>query len=200
MVPPHPLGAVPQACPAGQVVAGMHPQTLGVPPPPQVCPVPVHVAGPHVRTGQPFAGVKVPQFAPIAHVVEHVLWHWPVASHVVLIGHVPQVIVPPQPLGAVPHACPAGQVVAGVHPQTFGVPPPPQVCPVPVHVAGPHAKTGQPFAGVSMPQFAPIAHVVEHVLGHWPVASHIVLIGHVPHATMPPHPSGADPHTALPQA
>lgn len=39
-----------------------------------------------------------------------------------------QVIVPPQPSGAAPQATPAGQVVAGVQPQTFGVPPPPHVC------------------------------------------------------------------------
>ena len=38
----------------------------------------------------------------------------------------PQLIVPPQPSGSVPH-CPGWQFF-GVQPQTLGVPPPPQVC------------------------------------------------------------------------
>jgi hypothetical protein len=160
----------------------------------------VHVAGPQVSVGQPLPGLNVPQFAPIAHVVAQVLMHFPDALQAWLAPHAGHVIVPPQPLGAVPQACPAGHVVAGVHPQTFAVPAPPQVCPVPVHVAGPQVSAGQPLPGLNVPQFAPIGHVVGHVLWHWPVASHVVLVGHVPHVTMPPHPSGADPHTALAQA
>jgi hypothetical protein len=53
-----------------------------------------------------------------------------------------------------------------MHPQTFGVPPPPQVCPMPVHTAGPHVMIGQPFAGLNVPQLVPAAHVVAHVLTH----------------------------------
>jgi hypothetical protein len=44
------------------------------------------------------------------------------------VEHVPHVSVPPQPSGADPQCWPAGQVVAGVQPQTPGVPPPPHVC------------------------------------------------------------------------
>jgi hypothetical protein len=40
----------------------------------------------------------------------------------------PQVIVPPQPSDAVPQVWPAGQLVFGVQPHTFGAPAPPQVC------------------------------------------------------------------------
>jgi hypothetical protein len=36
-MPPHPSAAVPQASPAGHVVAGVQPHLLAVPPPPQVC-------------------------------------------------------------------------------------------------------------------------------------------------------------------
>jgi hypothetical protein len=36
-------------------------------------------------------------------------------------------IVPPQPFGLVPQFSPAGQLVAGVQPQTFVAPPPPHV-------------------------------------------------------------------------
>jgi hypothetical protein len=69
----------------------------------------------------------VPQSAPAAHAVAHVLTHWPDALQASLAPHAGHWTVPPQPLGAVPQACPAGQVVAGMHPQTLGDPPPPQV-------------------------------------------------------------------------
>jgi hypothetical protein len=68
-----------------------------------------------------------------------------------------QLIVPPQPSDAVPHA-PAGQVVAAVHPHWFallGVPPP-HVCGevhVPQLTVPPH-----PFGAV--PQLSAAGHVV----------------------------------------
>ena len=71
--------------------------------------------------------------------------------------HAPQLIVPPQPLGAVPQFCPAGHVVAAVHPQTLGVPLPPQVCGN-TH-AGPHA-TVPPHPSATVPQLSPAGHVV----------------------------------------
>jgi hypothetical protein len=42
-------------------------------------------------------------------------------------GHEPQLTMPPQPSGTVPQLSPAGQLVIGVQPQTFAVPPPPHV-------------------------------------------------------------------------
>jgi hypothetical protein len=44
------------------------------------------------------------------------------------VVHVPQEMVPPQPSDPVPQVCPPVHAVEGVQPQTFGVPPPPQVC------------------------------------------------------------------------
>lgn len=48
--------------------------------------------------------------------------------HVWQVLHVPHEMVPPQPSEPVPQVWPPVHVVEGVHPQTFGVPPPPQVC------------------------------------------------------------------------
>jgi hypothetical protein len=109
------------------LVLRTHPQTFGAPPPPQVCPASAHVAGPHVSVGHPFPGLNVPQLVPAAHAVGQVLTHCPEALQTSLAPQAGHVMVPPHPLGAVPQACPAGHVVAGVHPQTFGVPAPPQV-------------------------------------------------------------------------
>ncbi len=104
------------------------------------------------------------------------------ATHDWLDEHVPQTSVPPQPLGIVPQSSPAGHVARGVHPQTFGVPPPPQVCPVghdmpqlsvppqPFEIAPQLSGTGQLVMGV---------HVLMHVL---PV--HVSPVGHVPHASV----------------
>jgi hypothetical protein len=54
--------------------------------------------------------------------------HVPSLPQVSGLVHVPQAMLPPQPSGAVPQFCPAGHDVAGVQPQTPGVPPPPHIC------------------------------------------------------------------------
>jgi hypothetical protein len=68
-------------------------------------------------------------------------------------------MVPPQPSEAVPQVCPAGHDVAGVQPQTPGIPPPPQVSgavQVPQLMVPP-----QPFEAV--PQVCPAGHDVAGV-------------------------------------
>jgi hypothetical protein len=67
-----------------------------------------------------------------------------------------------------------------------------------VHV--PQLTTTHPGVTGVLPQLLPIGHTGHIVLTHCPVASHVSGAVHVPHATVPPQPSGADPHTALPQA
>ena len=77
--------------------------------------------------------------------------------------HEPQLRMPPQPFETVPQFSPAGQLVAGVQPQTFGVPPPPQVCEplqLPQLIVPP-----QPFAIV--PQLSPAGQAVMGVQPHW---------------------------------
>ena len=68
-VPPQPLGTVPQLSPAGQVVIGVQPQTLGVPPPPQLCGA--VQAGPQVSV-PPQPSERVPQLAPPGQAVRGV--------------------------------------------------------------------------------------------------------------------------------
>jgi hypothetical protein len=75
-----------------------------------------------------------------------------------------QVMVPPHPSGAVPHAWPVGQVVAGVHPQTFGVPPPPHVCGL---VQLPQVSV-PPQPSDTVPQFRPSCAQVLGVQAHLP--------------------------------
>jgi hypothetical protein len=65
IVPPQPLGAVPQFCPAGHVVAGVQPHTLALPPPPHVCGA-LHEPQAIVP---PQPSGAVPQFCPTGHVV-----------------------------------------------------------------------------------------------------------------------------------
>ena len=65
--------------------------------------------------------------------------------------------VPPQPSETWPH--PANVQVAGVHPQTFGVPPPPQVS-NPVHVP---QSSVPPQPSEIVPQFLPCAAQVVGV-------------------------------------
>ena len=98
-VPPQPSGTVPQLSPAGQVVAGVHPQTLGVPPPPQVCGA-VH-AGPQ-ETVPPQPSEKLPHINPCWAQVRGTQppTHLPVGSQTVPAGQVPQLIVPPHPSGS----------------------------------------------------------------------------------------------------
>jgi hypothetical protein len=78
-------------------------------------------------------------------------------------GHVPQSSEPPQPSAGFPHVAPSCPHVFGLHPQTFGFPPPPQVS-RPLHV--PQLRVPpQPSGGV--PQLSPsFAHVVG-VQPHW---------------------------------
>jgi hypothetical protein len=73
---------------------------------------------------------------------------------------VPQAKRPPQPSATVPQLAPAAAQVVGLQPQTFVVPPPPQVWPVPEHV--PHESV-PPHPSATEPQFLPrVAHVPEH--------------------------------------
>jgi hypothetical protein len=93
-------------------------------------------------------------------------------------AHVPHWSVPPQPLEIEPQSSPPGQVVVGVQPQTFVVPPPPQV-----------------LGAVHVLPASPTQH-------GWPAAPHAthalfwqVCVGsQVPQVTLPPHPSGMVPH------
>jgi hypothetical protein len=128
MVPPQPSGIVPQLKPAGHAVIGVHPQTLGVPPP-------AHVwgdaqDGPQSSAGQPTTvGWYVPQLSPGGHDVGQGpgVHNVPLALQAEPTGQVPQWTTPPQPSGALPQTWPAGQVVSPVHSQKFGMPAPPQV-------------------------------------------------------------------------
>jgi hypothetical protein len=56
-------------------------------------------------------------------------------------------------LGSEPQSLPAPQVVTGVQPHLFGVPPPPQVTPVPVHV--PHDESPRDAPQLSVPTTLP---------------------------------------------
>ena len=126
-VPPHPSSMVPQFLPAPQEVIGVQPHTLLAPQTSGAWHVP-HVVVREVP--QLSVPVTVPQFLPRrrqnAASLSGVQQALP-AVHTAGGVHVPQLIVPPQPLGAVPQFWPPGQEVAGVQPQTLGVPPPPHV-------------------------------------------------------------------------
>ena len=64
---------------------------------------------------------QLPQFVVVFSIAQVPLQQpWPGVQ-------LPQLSVPPQPSGAVPHVCPAGHDVNGVQPHSPGVPPPPQV-------------------------------------------------------------------------
>jgi hypothetical protein len=114
--------------------------------------------------------------------------------------HAPHGMLPPQPSGAdpqslEPHAC---ACVCGVHTHVPGpVVELHDVCGA-VHV--PQLTTAHPGVTGVLPQLVPIAQTGHIVFTHCPVASHDSGGVHVPQATMPLHPLGADPHTALPQA
>jgi hypothetical protein len=136
-VPPQPSPIIPQLSGKGQAVSLVQPQTLGVPgfPPPQVWPA--GQVGPQLSIGQPASGgVYIPQLSPAGqdagHWLTHIVWS---ALHAELVGHGPQLTVPPQPSGIVPQMSPAGHAAIGVHPHTFGLlgVPPPQVL-LPEHV------------------------------------------------------------------
>jgi hypothetical protein len=86
----------------------------------------------------------------------------------------PQLKVPPQPFGSVPHSAPAAAQVVGVHPQTLSVPAPP-------HVSG----------SVQLPQFTLPPQRFMIVPQFLPRAAQVV--GVQPHTLstpLPPHVSG----------
>jgi hypothetical protein len=82
-------------------------------------------------------------------------------------GHVPHEIWWPQLFRTVPHTRPVQASVLSVHPHTFSVPPPPQVCGA-VHVPQ-LVEVPQPLK--RSPQFAPcsaqVTGVVPHVPSSW---------------------------------
>ena len=130
----------------------------------------------------------------------------PLLSQVWFAPQVPQVIVPPQPSGAVPHAA-VPQAVAlavGVQPHTFGAPglPPPQLSFAGVLGQVPQVRTGTGQPGwLIVPQLSPEGQAVWQPAGmQLPVEEHTgVAPVHVPQLTVPPQPSGAVPQTAVPQ-
>src|SRR6185437_13727378 len=63
IMPPQPSESGPQVSPAGQLLSGVQPHSLAVPPPPQVC---GDVQVPQLMVVQPYGAV--PQFWPPAHV------------------------------------------------------------------------------------------------------------------------------------
>src|SRR5437667_52209 len=108
---PHPASRSPQlTCGHGLP----EPQTSATPAPPpseidpQFLPCAAHVVGVHAPTPQTL-GVEAPQVCPDVQL--------------------PQFRVPPQPSGTEPQFLPNPEQLAAVQPQTFAVPPPPQVCP-----------------------------------------------------------------------
>jgi hypothetical protein len=111
-----------------------------------------------------------------------------VVSHRSPAAHTAHVTVPPHPSGAVPHFVP--HAWAALNGWQTHVPACPaaalhEVCP-PVHV--PQLSVGHPGV-TSEPQLAPDGHVVGQ---HCPVEPlHASVAGHVPHDTVPLHPSGA---------
>jgi hypothetical protein len=119
IVPLQPSGAVPQIWPAGQVVIGRHPGHMLL----------MHVSPggqiPHVSV-PPQPSEMVPQLSPAGQAVSGLQMQLLLVQ--VPNGHVPQLSVPPQPSGIVAQVTPAAAQVVGTQPQTFGVPPPPQVC------------------------------------------------------------------------
>jgi hypothetical protein len=84
IVPPQPFETDPQLSPPGQVVLGVQPHTPVVPPPPQVSGA---LHEPPVQHGCPLA----PQ---ATQALPEQIW---------FEAHVPQLSVPPQPSGMVPH-------------------------------------------------------------------------------------------------
>jgi hypothetical protein len=118
-VPPQPSDGVPQFAASESHVAGEHPHTFAVPPPPQVSSpeqVPQSSIPPHPSDG-------VPQFAASE---SHVLGEQPHAfavpapPQVSLPEHLPQWSVLPQPSEIAPHSAPRSAQVEALHPHWFG--------------------------------------------------------------------------------
>jgi hypothetical protein len=205
-VPPQPSGAFPQlALPhCADAGSGIHPQ---VPGPPLVL---LHTFGnrqvpqltelPQLSTTEP--QLSPPQAAAVVSGMQAQVPGLPLHCCCAPV-QLPQLTMPPQPSGAVPQLLvpQAWAAVCGVQPQTFGLlwVPPPQVCGA-VH-PGTQVMEGQPLPGVNVPQLSPAGHVVWQVVTHWPELVHIWPAPlHMPQVTRPPQPSGAVPHTAVPQA
>jgi hypothetical protein len=115
---PQLLVRVPQFSPTGQVVKlGVHPQTLGVPPPPHVW----GAAQLPQCTKPPQSFITTPQLSPAGQVVVGVQPHWfgvPPPPQVWGAAHMPQLAsVLPQPSGGVPQLSLRLWHVAGLHPQ-----------------------------------------------------------------------------------
>ena len=132
----------------------------------------------------PHPSPAVPQVWPAGHVVLGVQLQT-FAVQVCGAVHVPQLSVPPQPFDALPQVKPRAAQVVGVQlpPQTFGVPPPPQMLPF-THFARPQSTTLPQPSGTlphsRAPQFA--ASFGTHAL---PASSTSVPPPHTP-ATLPP--------------
>jgi hypothetical protein len=144
--PPHPVGAVPQTHPAGQVVFGMHtPQTLVVPPPPQVSPAVVQLPQSSVV---PRPSLIAPQLSdPHTFGMQHLLLKQIVAASPVQVG--PQSICPPQPSLIMPQLSP-GHVFLTQTPHTLVVPEPPHVSPATVQLP---QSSCLPQPSLMVPQF-----------------------------------------------
>ena len=115
---------------------------------------------------------------------------------VVVVGQGPQSSVPPQPSAIIPQVAPAAAQVVGVQPQTFGVPPPPQVSGA-VQVP---QLTVPPQPSDTEPQLSPAGHIVLGVQPHTlavPPPPHVCGAVQVPQVSMSPQsPSGIIPQVA----
>jgi hypothetical protein len=187
------LSSITPQCPTQMLGSREQPQKLApADPPPQVSPRPVH--GPPHDTGGPQPFETVPQVAPAGHTggVQHRLaWQicpTPQPSHVVVV---------PQLFTTVPHL-PLQVLGLGVQPQTLGVPPPPQLCPVALHCVVPQS-TIRPQLSATIPHLplqvaAADTEVQPHMLGTPPplhVAGAVQLFP--PHEIVPPQLSGMLP-------
>ena len=196
-VPPQVSLIIPQLSVEGQPVSLVHPQTFGTPgfPAPQVWPAgQVPLVAPQVMGGQPGA-VKVPQLSPTGHVVLQVGEQvFPSALQESPVGQLPQLIMPPQPFGAVPQICPVGQAVSGMQLQTLGVLAP-QVWPI-AHV--PQLRFPPQPSGI-VPQLSGVGHPLRGVQPHMfgvPPPPQVLPAGQEPLPHWPVHPSPA-PHGLL---
>jgi hypothetical protein len=210
---PQLLVTVPQLSGAGhEVKLGVHPQTLGLPPPPHVCGA---VQLPPQLTVPPQPSGRVPQFFPPAQRVaavpawQHTFGMSPCAGMPPQVsgavhGAPPQLMTVPQLLVSVPQFSPAGHVVKfGVQPHWLGVPPPPHVFGA---VQRPH-RTTPPQPSPTKPQLSPAGQVMAPVQPHWlgvPPPPQVCGALHVPQlASVPPQPfegvpqlSPSEPHVA----
>jgi hypothetical protein len=97
-MPPQPSLLAPQLLPCAAQVAGVQPQTLGVPPPPQVCGA---VQLPQLSVPPQPSGIEPQSLFCAAQVVGVQLLHT-LAVQTFGVTQVPQLSVPPQPLEMAP--------------------------------------------------------------------------------------------------